>query len=472
MRTKVPFVVPVALVLLTACGSGDVTMTPSGPPPPPAPVQQAPPPIMLRTLYRLVVNGADRMTSFGPDEKNNYPLEAQLYYVPDAATPNLTTLNRMVNPGGTDHADAVGSLNGYSLDEVLGYPWSNPAPGLVQIPEGFNSVTGDHAMMLPSENLAGYVAQALPVYGYPRYGNQGEVLLDLTAGGVTVESNAVAGGSVWRWTWNGMQFINNRDYGRQIQGAFYYLDPTDNLDLYNPNEAGDYYNRASPATAHGSPLLRFENNGYTQSTRTIPLNWDPTVFGGDADHPVIWDQMVLGKDVTLNFNNMGSVAQYTTHLTLPTAAQGSLAEATVYLRANFNRFWTYDAPSKTLNEVTSQVPPAACTTGNEYFFHTQAGGTIISDASENFAMGVYAVDEAHGGSASVFVIGNYICYGDGIAEGSNDCVTTNPVKGGGDKEPQGIVFPAGESTYNAYIITDTVQNVATQMDRLYAMGVK
>lgn len=468
MRTKAPFVVPVVLVLLTACGSGDVTMTPSGPPPPPPPTPQAPPPIKLRTLYRLL-NGTDRMTSFGPDEKNSYPLEAQLYYVPDAAATNLTTLNRMVNAGGTDHADAVGSLNGYSLDEVLGYPWSNPAPGLVQIPEGFNSVTGDNAMMLPAENLPGYVPQPLPAYGYPRYGNQGEVLLDLTAGGVTVESNAVAGGVVWRWTWNGMQFINNADYGRQIQDAFYYGD----LSQTNPNEAGDYYHRDNPAASHGSPLLRFENNGNTQSTRAIPLNWDPTVFGGDPDHPVIWDQIVLGKDLTLNFNNMGSVAQYTTHLVLPTpVTEGGLAEPAIYLRANFNRFWTYDAPSKTLNEVTSQVPRAACTTGNEYVFYTQAGGTIISDPSANFAMGVYAVDEAHGGDASFFIIGDFICNGDGVAEDSGDCVTTNPVKGGGDGKKRDIHFPAGESTYNAYIITDTVQNVVMQMDRLYAMGVK
>ena len=470
MRALIRFVAPVC-ALLTACGV-DVTMTPTPPPPPSPPVQQAPPPIRLRTLYRLMVNGTDRMTSFGPDERNNYPLEAQLYYVLDAPDSSATTLNRMVNAGGTDHTDAVGSLDGYSLDEILGYSWSNPAPGLVQIPEGFNSATGDHAMMLPAEDLSGYVPQALPAYGYPRFGNQGEVLLDLTAGGVTVESNAVAGGVVWRWTWNGMQFINNADYGRQIQDAFYYLDPGGGLNPYNPNEAGDYYHRANPSTAHGSPILRFENNGNTQSTRTVPLNWDPTVFGGDPDHPIIWNQIVLGKDVTLNFNNMGSVAQYTTHLTLPTVAQGSLAEPAIYLRANFNRFWVYDAPSKTLTDVTGAVPTAACTTGNEYFFHTQAGGTIISDPSTNFAMGVYAVDEAHGGSASIFVIGNYICAGDGTAEDSGDSVTMFPVKGGGDGEPQGIVFPAGESTYDAYIITDTVQNVVAQMDRLYAMGVK
>ena len=102
--------------------------------------------------------------------------------------------------------------------------------------------------------------------------------------------------------------------------------------------------------------MRFENQGTTQITRAVPLNWDPTAFGGDIDHPIIWDSLVLGKDVTLNFNNMGPVAQYTTHLVLPAATLGTMAIPTGYLRGNFNRFWTYDASSKILTEVTSRVP--------------------------------------------------------------------------------------------------------------------
>jgi hypothetical protein len=34
------------------------------------------------------------------------------------------------------------------------------------------------------------------------------------------------------------------------------------------------------------------------------------------------------------------------------------------------------------------------------------------------------------------------------------------------------MFPAGESMFNVYIITDTVQNVAAQMNSLYSMGAK
>jgi hypothetical protein len=262
--TRLAFVFS-ALALQLGCGG--VT---APPPPPPPPL--APPPTVIRTLYRVVVNGADRMTTFGPNERGNYPLEGQVYYVPDQPGSDRTTLNRLISAGGADHADATETLNGYSMDQTIGYPWTNSSlPALAPILEELNSLTGDYAMLVPPENIPGYTSHSLPVYGYPRYGNAGEVLLSLSsAGGVTVESNAVAGGALWRWFWNGVQFVNNRAYGRQIQADFYYPASPN----YNPTEAGDFYDRTDPILAHGSPLLRFENQGSTQITRAVPLNWD------------------------------------------------------------------------------------------------------------------------------------------------------------------------------------------------------
>jgi hypothetical protein len=285
-----------ALAVLAGCAAG-----PELPPPPPP---QTPPPTVLRTLYRVVVNGADRMTTFGSSERSNYPLEAQVYYVPDQPASGRTTLNRVISAGGTDHADAIGTLSGYSVDQVIGYPWSTSSlPALAPILEGLNNLTGDFAVLTPAENLPGYNSQPLPAYGYPRYGNAGEVLLNLSAGGVTVQSNAVGGGTLWRWFWNRVQFVNNRAYGRQIQADFYYPASPN----YNPNEAGDFYDRTDPILAHGSPVLRFENKGTTQITRAVPLNWDATVFGGDPDHPVIWDQLVLEATPAADIENEDSL---------------------------------------------------------------------------------------------------------------------------------------------------------------------
>ena len=56
----------------------------------------------------------------------------------------------------------------------------------------------------------------MAAYGYSRYGGTAEVLLSLSAGGVTVQSNAVAGAHL-RWYRNGTQFLNHGDYGGEIQ---------------------------------------------------------------------------------------------------------------------------------------------------------------------------------------------------------------------------------------------------------------
>ncbi|PYV67481.1 MAG: hypothetical protein DMG96_39240 [Acidobacteria bacterium] len=111
--------------------------------------------------------------------------------------------------------------------------------------------------------MPGYNPQPLAAYGYPRFGNASEVLLSLSAGGVTVQSNAVAGGATWRWFWNGVQFLNHADSGREIQAAFYYGTTPD----LNPNEAGDRltFSFLDPSIKHGSPVQQFQTRGQPRS---------------------------------------------------------------------------------------------------------------------------------------------------------------------------------------------------------------
>ncbi len=446
-----------ALAILASCAGAPQSMPPPVFSPPPTPTK-------LRVLYRVLYSGTDRMTSADFAERTTYPFDGEMYYVSDQPGSGRTPLNRYVNAGATDHADGVSPPDGYSLEETLGYPWTQASlPGLEHLSEAVNPSTGDYALVAPSESLPGYSVSSLGVYGYPRFVNNSKVLLSLSAGGVTVESNQAAGGVTWRWFWNGMQFENHFAYGSQIQAAFYF-GTGPNL---NPNEAGNGYYPAGLDAGRGSPTVRFENQGNTQITRAVPLNWDPAIFGGDLDHPVIWDSLILGKDLTLNFNNMGPVAKYTTHLTLPAASLGTLAMPTGYLRGNFNRFWTYDAQSQRLTEVTSQVPNG-CINGNLTFpFYPNYGGVIISDVTTDYAMGVYGVSTASGGQVSFFGLYSYPC---AIGETSEDAFNFNvwaAVRGNGD-----ILFPAGDSSYNTYVITESLQNVTALMDDLYRTGVR
>src|SRR5438046_199600 len=147
---------PMLTILELGCGAGGTNT-----PPPPVPHFAVPAPTLLRTLYR-VVNGSDRMTTIGPDERSSYPLEGQVYYVPDQPASGRTTLNRLINSGGTDHADAISNLSGYSEDIVLGFPWTSASgSGVSQLSELLNSGTGDYALLAPSESWPGYNPQPL-----------------------------------------------------------------------------------------------------------------------------------------------------------------------------------------------------------------------------------------------------------------------------------------------------------------------
>jgi len=455
-----PAVVLAAALILVSCGGYNNNRAGYLPPTTPPPAGSPPPtPTTLRVLYRVVYGGADRMTSFGSVERSTYPSQGQMYYVADQPSSDRAALNRYINADITDHADGVNAPAEYSLEQILGYPWTQASlPGLELLSEGLSPSKGDYALILPSESLPGYTASSLGVYGYPRFASNAEVLLSLSAGGVTVESNKAAGGVTWRWYWNGMQFENHFGFGAEIQAAFYF----GNGPNLNPNEAGDGYAPAGLTAGNGSPMVRFENQGNTQITRAVPLNWIPEVFGGDLDHPILWDSVILGKDVTLNFNNLGPVARYTTHLTLPASGFGTLAMPTGYLRGNFNRFWTYDAPRKRLTEVTNSIQNG-CSNGDlSYAFYANYGGVILSDATGNYAMGVYGVSITSGGPVSFFGLYSYPCEAGATAEDAGNFNVWAAVRGNGD-----ILFPAGDSSYNVYVITESVQNVTDLMDQLY-----
>jgi hypothetical protein len=257
--------------------------------------------------------------------------------------------------------------------------------------------------------------------------------------------------------------VNIHDYGREIQSAFFFHGAA----VSNPTEAGDELSWPNqiPGTHQGSPVLLAQNSGTTQTTRAIPLEWNFGNYGGGTNNPVIWSDIVLGKDIDLNFNNMGPVARYTTHLSLPVSIQGSLELPTPYLRAMLTRFWTYDAEAKKLTEVTSRVPDGCPLPETaHYAFSPRFGGVIASDQTGAHAMGEYGVNTSQGGSVDSFAIYKFLCAGDGTLETSFDTVKLDAVRFG--------VFPSGDNTYNTYLMTDTVANVAAHMARLFRSGVK
>ncbi|HET8926125.1 MAG TPA: hypothetical protein VFN26_24285 [Candidatus Acidoferrum sp.] len=81
----------------------------------------------------------------------------------------------------------------------------------------------------------------------------------------------------------------------------------------------------------------------------------------------------------------------------------------------------------------------------------------MSDSSGANALGVYGADIAHGGSITDYVLKKYPCRADPTDYTRLDIIRNAPL-------------PAGDSTYNSYMITESLDNVRHKMQQLFTMG--
>lgn len=456
----------------------------------------------LNILYRLVRNLSkserfvnaglgDFMTTTNPAECPTCISDGQIFYIPSDSTPGTGQLERWYN--GSDTMDFPHDYpgfpegEGYAPETILGHPWatSSATPGLSQIYGAVSSA--------PFDRGTGYFEEIVPPYsiefpwlgyGYRRYNNANTSLLTLSAGGITIKSNAVAGGALWELWWNNKNFVNIYDYGRQIQAALFW-----HLTDSNPTEAGHRFSgpEFSPSSRGGSPLLSLVNNGETQISRSIPLQWDPTRAGfeGDALHPLVWKDIVLGKDITLNFNGMGSVAKYTTYMSIapgyeiPVPPIAGLQMPAIFLTHDLNVYAAYYADTNpptveilsetyddcnSLPSCTSSPPP--CDPADDVM--PMHGGVIASTPDGTYAIGVYGVNTEAGGSITLFSTENgYVCPPSN--DNSPTSFQTSAISPWHDFFES---ISAGTYTFNSYIITGTASEVIDKMQELYKMGVQ
>jgi hypothetical protein len=429
----------------------------------------------LRILWR-VNPGSEKMSTHVAQERDLYPSDGAIFYLPKDNIAGTVPLWRLFQSSPFDHMDYNGTgVGGYTPEYILGYPWlrATPARGTSEVRRMFKSSTFDHATVKANE-IAGFQSQGYSLehamgYGYARYNNMDTSLLSLGAGGVTIFSNGIAGGSLEQWWWNGQQFINSRGYGRSVQSVLFLYDGSP---PQNPTEAGSTWSTdlvgdpeyVPPANRHGSPILNIHNdlsnpNSPMQVTRAVPLEGAHDRFGGDADTPVIYKDVILGKDIQLNYNNLGPVALYNTYLWLPYAIDNAqLYMSTTCLTGEFNTYYTYDAASQNLLN-------AGLTTCNSSMnYATNYGGLIISKTTDpnSLAMGVYGVNTAVGGDVSLFRMVNVVsCNYDnnGVGPKNKKTAIMSPL--------YRWTFPAGEKRFKTWLISGSLTSVQQKMRCLY-----
>ena len=288
---------------------------------------------------------------------------------------------------------------------------------------------------------------------------------------VTVDNDRFAG-AVSSVTWNGKEFINIHDHGRQLQSAI-------QIDGYgecnNPTEAGSEEDDQKSTTSSRilSAVKNSESNMTTKSQmafwsyrRVTGACWkglDPRAKSPLSNHIIektinigeFGDPNIIGYDIKFN-HGKDNVREFVTYEFL-----------TGYLTSEFTRFYYVDKITQTLKEYGPNDLQPLVGMGFPNGSYAAKDGiknrydpVILSDSSQNFAMGVYISEEAmrncgsnYGSAVYRFNLGGNGQYGNATNKWSlaaiddfhSRCVVNN------------------ERKFKVYIVVDTVKNVANKL---------
>jgi hypothetical protein len=263
---------------------------------------------------------------------------------------------------------------------------------------------------------------------------------------VVTTTNRVAG-AIHSLTWNGKEFLDSTDHGRQLQSA-------SNLDCgkpihnetYNPTEAGSRADGAGATSS--SKLLRIRAEGAKLETTTQMAFWlkpGERSGGHPARNDNILSDHVLSKRVHIGHKSLPHAIEYDVAFTLPKGEKHTYAvfEAlTGYMPEEFSRFWKYDASSGELKPMERGQGEQPCP-------------IVLATEKGSHAMGVYSPDRPARGFDKVGY-GRFRFKAEKVNKWN--CVFRL-------RDPQGI--KPGEYRFRMFVVVGNLQDVRTTLHALH-----
>ena len=244
-------------------------------------------------------------------------------------------------------------------------------------------------IMIKSLPVARSVALVGVMYAGLAYAGVGDTSIGAPVLGspLVISTSSQFAGAISSLTWRGKQFINTTDHGRELQSASSF----DGLgECFNPTEAGSVTDGASATTT--SRLLSISASGNRLQTSIQMAFWTPAGYpypqgcGGNpaitvAQNTTNLSNHVHSKQITIGFNGIPNVIEYSVNFHVPESHQSATFEAvTGYMTAEFSSFFTYDPRIGELGQIS--VGPGE-----------QALPLIFSTPDRNYAMGIYSPDQ-------------------------------------------------------------------------------
>ena len=206
---------------------------------------------------------------------------------------------------------------------------------------------------------------------------------------IVLTTTARLAGAIHSLTWNGMEFVDSVDHGRQLQSAASFDNsPTANAETFNPTEAGSRRDSDGPRST--SKLLELRSSGNELFTRTQMAFWlapGERSAGQLARNPNTLSAHLLTKRVRLGHDRFPQMLDYQATFTVPAGEPHRTAQfeaLTGYLPAAFERFWQFNSATRKLEPLTDgpgEIPRPV----------------VLATASGSHAMGIYAPPQSRAG---------------------------------------------------------------------------
>ena len=194
-------------------------------------------------------------------------------------------------------------------------------------------------------------------------------------------------GAIDSLRWNGKEFIDSYDHGRQLQSACSFDAGASGpfwAERFNPTEAGS--RRDGTGATSSSKLLKIRASSTELTTETQPAFWlapGEESSGRPALNTRVLSEHRIAKRVRIGFGELANVVEYEATFTVPSGEGHRFAQfeaVTGYMPAEFEKFYKLDIATGTLSPLDDGPGE-------------QSQPVVFSTADGAYAMGVYSPDQ-------------------------------------------------------------------------------
>ncbi len=216
---------------------------------------------------------------------------------------------------------------------------------------------------------------------------KGHAVIRGPAGGseIVITTTPRLAGAIHSLTWNGKEFINSFDHGRQLQSAANFdLGSRFSAETFNPTEAGSRNDGAGDSSS--SRLLHMIATKNTLQTTNQMAFWlapGQTSSNKPARNKQVLSNHLLTKRVRIGYRDLPHVIQYNITFSMPIDERHNYAQfeaVTGYMPPEFQKFWKF-------NPSSDQLEPLSDGPGE------QSQPVVLSTENGSYAMGIFSPDQ-------------------------------------------------------------------------------